>query len=154
MSQVSGTERQGRHRSLLKRSRSVLFAYVILLVALVLFAVNQNDFLTKYGPQSIFNQVITLCVVALSQTLVVLIAGIDLSVGAMVGLTNSIAATIMSPLIHVAGSEPAGVLATMIVVLDIGTACGLVNGAVVVYGRLQPIIVTLATASVFTGVAM
>lgn len=144
----------GRRRSLLKRHRSILFAYSILLVVLVLFASYQRDFLTKYGPQSIFNQVITLCVVALSQTLVVLTAGIDLSVGAMVGLTNSAAATIMAPLIHAAGGEPTGVAATVVIVLAIGAACGLVNGLFVVFGRLQPIIVTLATASVFTGVAM
>jgi ribose transport system permease protein len=145
---------EGRRRSVLKRNRSVLFAYGIMLAALVLFAVNQHDFLTKYGPQSIFNQVITLCVVALAQTLVVLTAGIDLSVGAMVGLTNSVAASIMSPLIHAAGSEPVGILAAVISVLVLGAACGLANGAVVVYGRLQPIIVTLASASIFTGIAM
>jgi ribose transport system permease protein len=149
---------RSRSQLFLKKHRSVLFAYLILLVVLVLFAVNQNDFLTRYGPQSIFNQVITLCIVAFSQTLVILIGGIDLSVGAMVGLTNALAATVMSPLIRAAGAgaggELAGIAATALVVLLVGAGCGLVNGAIVVYGRLQPIIVTLATASVFTGIAM
>lgn len=138
----------------LRRNRDVIRSYIILLIVMVLFATYQKDFLTKYGPQSIFNQVITLCVVALSQTLVILTGGIDLSVGSMVGLTNSIAATIMFPFIQAVGGELLGIVITVIIVFLAGILGGLFNGLIIVFGRLQPIIVTLASWSIFTGIAM
>jgi ribose transport system permease protein len=138
----------------LRRNKEALLAYSILLVILVLFAGNQNDFFTRYGPQSIFNQVITLAIASLSQMIVVLTGGIDLSVGAMIGLTNSIAATIMDPVSTAAGHQGLGIVVTALIVLAVGAAAGFINGVIVVYGRLQPIIVTLATASVYGGIAL
>jgi ribose transport system permease protein len=139
-------------RIFLKRHRDTLLAFVILLVVLVLFASNQNDFFTKYGPQSIFNQVITLAIVALSQTMVILTAGIDLSVGAVVGY--SVAATVMDPLSKSLGSVGLGITVTAGIVLILGGIAGWINGVFIVYGRLQPIIVTLATSSIYTGIAL
>ena len=40
------------------------------------------------------------------------------------------------------------------VCLSIGAAGGLINGLLVAYGRLQPIIVTLATGSIYSGLAL
>ncbi|MCL6547542.1 MAG: ABC transporter permease [Alicyclobacillus sp.] len=136
------------------RHRDAVLAYVILFVVLVLFAVNQSDFFTPYGPQSIFNQVITLSVAALAQTIVVLTAGIDLSVGAVVGLTNCIAATVFDPVARAVGGNGPGIAAVSVLVLAVGALAGLANGVIIVYGRLQPIIVTLATASVYSGLAL
>ncbi|MCF8566781.1 ABC transporter permease [Alicyclobacillus tolerans] len=135
-------------------NRQLVIPYIILTVILIFYMIFQNDFFTQYGLQSLFNQVITLGVVVLGQTLVILTAGIDLSVGPMVGLTNSIAATIMVPMIHSTGSELLGIVVTAAVVLLTGTVTGLINGLIIVYGRLQPIIVTLATSSIFLGIAL
>lgn len=137
-----------------RRNKETIIAYLIMLIVLALFAANQNDFFTRYGPQSIFNQMITLAIAALAQTLVVLTAGIDLSIGAMIGLTNSIAATIMDPVAQFVGSEALGMLLTIVIVLILGALAGFINGVIIVFARLQPIIVTLATASVFTGIAL
>jgi ribose transport system permease protein len=46
------------------------------------------------------------------------------------------------------------ILAVVIIVLIVAALAGLVNGLIVVYGRLQPIIVTLATASIYSGIAL
>ncbi len=43
-----------------------------------------------------------------------------------------------------------GVLA----VLAVGVACGAVNGLIVIYGRLQPIVTTIATGAAFFGLAL
>jgi ribose transport system permease protein len=60
----------------------------------------------------------------------------------------------MGPVIELFGdSILAGAIATCVIVLFLGALCGLLNGALVVYGRLQPIIVTLATGSIFSGMA-
>jgi ribose transport system permease protein len=138
----------------MRRNREGVVAYCVLAVVLALFASAQADFFTRYGPQSIFNQVITLCIASLGQTIIILTAGIDLSVGTLIIFTNCVAATIMRPVIGLfGGSLLAGGLVTCAIVIALGAACGLFNGCMVVYGRLQPIIVTLATGSIFSGLA-
>ncbi|WP_079911223.1 ABC transporter permease [Paenibacillus sp. 32352] len=140
--------------ALIRRNKDAAMAYLILMAILVLFAFNQYDFFTRYGPQSICNQVVTLAVAALAQTVVVLTAGIDLSIGAIIGLTNSAAATIMDPISVSVGHTGFGLVLTHLIVLAIGCAAGLLNGLIIVFGRLQPIIVTLATASIYSGIAL
>ena len=71
--------RNDRVRIFVGRHRNILVAYGVMLVVVILFAFNQADFFTRYGPQSIFNQIITLCIATLGQTLIILTAGIDLS---------------------------------------------------------------------------
>ncbi len=83
----------------------------------------------------------------LAQTLVVLTRGIDLSVGGIMDLANATAAVTL-------GSSVASMIGWSIVILLIGAACGLVNGLLVGYGRLQPILVTLATLSIYQGLAI
>ena len=79
--------------------------------------------------------------------IVVITRGLDLSVGGMMDLTNSLAATHMH--------EGVGsMLGWSLVSLLIGAAGGLLNGVLVAYGRLQPILVTLATLSIFQGLAI
>jgi len=136
------------------RHRSTIIAYFVMLVVLVLFAFNQQDFFTRYGPQSVFNQVITLCIATLGQTIVILTSGIDLSVGSLIVFLNCVMATIMQPIIDGCGGNTlAGVLITCLIMLVLGAVCGAFNGVLVVYGRLQPIVVTLATGSIFSGLS-
>jgi ribose transport system permease protein len=88
-----------------------------------------------------------LVLAGMAQTLVVLTRGIDLSVGGIIDLSNAVAAI-------ASGSTPATMVLTSAMVLLIGAACGLVNGLLVGIGRLQPILVTLATLSIFQGLAI
>ena len=93
------------------------------------------------------NEAVAIVFVAMAQTLPVLLGGLDLSVGAVMTLTNCIA----SELLH---GSPAQILLGMIVTLLSGTAFGLMNGCIVVYGRIQPIIATLATGAIAIGLAL
>jgi ribose transport system permease protein len=138
----------------MRRNRDIVLALTVLLIVFILFASNQRDFFTKYGPQSIFNQVITLCIVAFGQFLVVLTGGIDLSVGSMVAVCNCFIAQMMSYLIAGMGSQPAGIGATVISCILVGIILGTVNGLIVVFGRIQPIIATLASSMIFSGAAL
>jgi ribose transport system permease protein len=93
------------------------------------------------------NKGVLLAVVAMAQTLPVLTGGIDLSVGMVFVLANCLASHLV-----VGSSWHAGL--GVLVVLAAGAACGLLNGLVIVYGRLQPIITTLATGIVYFGLAL
>ena len=83
----------------------------------------------------------------MGQAIVVLTRGLDLSVGGMVDLANSLAAVHMK-------DSPGSMIAWTGIVLAMGAAGGLCNGLLVAYGRLQPILVTLATLSIFQGLAL
>jgi ribose transport system permease protein len=93
------------------------------------------------------NKGVLLAIVAMAQTLPVLTAGIDLSVGMVFVLANCLASHLVVGSAAHAGLGVAAVLAT-------GALCGLVNGLIIVLGRLQPIITTLATGTVYFGLAL
>lgn len=93
------------------------------------------------------NKGVLLAIVAMAQTLPVLTAGIDLSVGMVFVLTNCLASHLV-----VGSAAQAGL--GVVIVLAVGALCGLINGLIIVYGRLQPIITTLATGTVYYGIAL
>ena len=93
------------------------------------------------------NKGVLLAIVAMAQTLPVLTAGIDLSVGMVFVLANCLA----SHLVVGSGLQAFG---GAVVVLAVGALCGWINGAIVVYGRLQPIITTLATGTIYYGISL
>jgi ribose transport system permease protein len=90
---------------------------------------------------------VLLALVAMAQTVPVLTRGLDLSVGTMFIMTNCLASTLVI-------GTPFDVGMGVFIVLCAGAAAGFLNGAIVVFGRLQPIIVTLATGAVYYGIAL
>jgi ribose transport system permease protein len=96
---------------------------------------------------STVNNTMPLVLTGLGQTIVILTRGLDLSVGGIIDLTNALAA------LYLGDSVPSMVLGT-IAILFVGGLLGLVNGALVAIGRLQPIVVTIATLSIYQGLAI
>jgi ribose transport system permease protein len=93
------------------------------------------------------NESFVLVMVAMAQTVPVLAGGLDLSVGAVMTLVNCLASVLVN-------GGPVQLAAGMLACLAAGTLAGFVNGCVVVYGRIQPIIATLATGAVYMGLAL
>ncbi len=122
-------------------------------VMLVIFLVFQQDF-TRYGFSSLCNQLCTLSIVTFAEMLIILTGGIDMSVGPLCAMLNCFAAANMSRLTAVAGNALAGALLTVLLTVLLGAVCGLLNGSLVVFGKLQPIIVTIATGSIFSGLSL
>ncbi len=86
-------------------------------------------------------------IIAIGMTFVIITAGIDLSVGAMLGLSSVITATLM-----VSGGF--GLVPAIAAVLVAGTLFGLIQGALSSRFRLEPFIVTLAGLQAARGVAL
>ena len=87
-----------------------------------------------------------LMIAALGQMLVLVTRNIDLSVASVIGLSAYGSALVMT-------SDPQlGIAAGILTGCAIGAACGAFNGAIVTYGRVPAIVVTLGTMSVFRGV--
>ncbi len=131
----------------LAEQRGTLTALTIFVVMFAIYTSNHPAGFTPNVVQTAANKGVLLAFVAMAQTLVVITAGIDLSVGMIFLLTNCLASWL------VLGSPQAtafGVLA----VLAAGALCGAINGAIVIYGRLQPIVATIATGAVYFGLAL
>lgn len=88
-----------------------------------------------------------LALLGMAQTLPVLAGGLDLSVGAVMTLVNCLASTLVN-------GSPVEMALGILLCLAAGAASGFLNGAIVVYGRLQPIIATLATGAIALGLAL
>ncbi len=131
----------------LAEQRGTLVAVVLFLVMFVIYVSNHPAGFTANVVQTAANNGVLLALVAMAQTAVVLTAGIDLSVGMIFILTNCLASHI------VAGSAATATLG-IIGVLVTGLACGALNGLIVIYGRLQPIVTTIATGSIYYGLAL
>jgi ribose transport system permease protein len=84
-------------------------------------------------------------VLAVVQTLVMLLGGLDISVGSAAGLTSVVSAMVFTS----AGSAALGILAG----IGVGLCTGLFNGVVIIYGRVNAVIATLATYAGFRGLA-
>ena len=141
-------DRTVRRRPFVARNARLLLVWGLLAVLLAVYVREAPQFRPR-EQRTIANSGMTLALAGLGQTLVVLTGGIDLSLGPMVSLTNSIASEVTDKDAPNGNMPLAAALAILV-----GAGGGLVNGALVAYGRLQPIIVTLATASVWTGIAL
>jgi len=127
--------------------RGALLALLVFLLLFVIYGSNHPAGFTANVMNTAANKGVLLALVAMAQTLVVITAGIDLSVGMIFVLTNCLASAIVvgSPLTTALG---------VIGVLLTGVVCGAINGLIVIFGRLQPIVTTIATGAVYFGIAL
>lgn len=131
----------------LRDARTTLSAAAVFVLLFALYTLNHPAGFSANVVQTAANKGVLLAFVAVGQTFVVLTAGIDLSVGAVFILANCLASVLVT-------GSPAQVALGLLAVLGTGLACGLVNGALVVYGRLQPIVATIASGAIYFGLAL
>ena len=146
--------------------RGTLLALAIFVGMFAIYLFNHpaivNNGLTMQGVgnvlQTAANKGVLLALIAIAQTFVVLTAGIDLSVGMIFVLCNVVASFVLVNNLGAAWGMNLGPvfgpLVGVLIVVLVGVACGAVNGAIVIFGRLQPIVATIATSAVFFGIAL
>ena len=127
--------------------RGTLLALLIFLVMFVIYVSNHPAGFTPNVVQTSANKGVLLALVAMAQTFVVLTAGIDLSVGMVFILASCVAS-------YVVVGSPWQTAGGVALVLLTGLACGAINGLIVVFGRLQPIVVTIASGAIYFGLAL
>lgn len=89
----------------------------------------------------------SLALAAIGETIVIVSAGLDLSTGAVLSLSNCLFVT------HV-GDSTGSFLAWAVIAIGAGGVVGAVNGFFVAYVRLQPVVVTLATMFITQGITL
>jgi ribose transport system permease protein len=127
----------------------------LLIVAIIVFTLASENFLTVTNLTNVVRQSVYLMMVALGQMLALLTAGFDLSVGTIVAITSVVGAMAMAA---VASAMPDSVwLAIAIGCLagvTAGTAVGVLNGIGVAVFGVSPFIMTLGISSVGFGTAL
>lgn len=93
------------------------------------------------------NETVALALVAMAQTVPVLLGGLDLSVGPQMIMVTTLAS-------HILNGSGFDLFLGIVACLAAGAFGGFFNGCLVVYGRIQPIIATLATGAIFMGIAL
>lgn len=134
-------------RILLRQSQSLLLAVVLFAALYGIYIGLQPRGYDAFIANSNVNQGFGVAMVAMAQTVPVLTGGLDLSVGAIMTMVDCLASVILN-------GAPWQVALGLVGCLAAGLGCGLVNGCIVVYGRIQPIIATLATSAIFMGLAL
>jgi ribose transport system permease protein len=127
--------------------KGTLMAIAIFLFMFVVYCANHPAGFTANVVQTAANKGVLLAFVAIAQALVVITSGIDLSVGMTFTLANCLASWLVV-------GTPMQVAFGIVVVLIVGALCGAINGLLVIYGRLQPIVATIATGAIYYGVAL
>jgi len=138
---------EGRARLFLRHKALTLLATLVFVLMFTLYLALQPRGVQVSVLVTASNKGVLLALIAVAQTLPVLTGGIDLSVGAIVVLANCLASNLVN-------GSPAHIAMGMVAVLLCGAAAGCANALAVVVARLQPIIATLATSTMFYGVSL
>ena len=119
---------------------------IALFLAVVLITFTTDRFMTAQNLMNVSLQVSAVAIAPIGGTMVILTGGIDLSPGSSVALTTCVLAV----LVKLMGLP---LLVGILVVLVMGAAMGALNGLLSAYGRIPTFIATLATLSVYRGLA-
>jgi ribose transport system permease protein len=126
-----------------------LFALILLVLALVINFILQPNMFARETLNSNMRVFLPIILMAIGQAIVILGGGIDISVGGIVSIVNTVLAT----RVGLEGS-PEEMWKYIFVSLLIGLLAGAINGFFIAYLRLQPIISTYATSFLYAGLAL
>lgn len=118
---------------------------LLIIAAILIFGSQIHGYYTDRTFNRIASSVVIITVVAVGQTMVVLTRNIDLSVGSIVGCTAYFAGTV------IAHDKTMGPIEPVVIAMALGAVMGMINGALVAWGRVPSIIVTLGTLAIFRG---
>ena len=125
--------------------RSTIPIWILMVLAVAVASATSEPFRSSINVSSVLSVMAPLMIVSVGQALVILLGGIDLSVGSVMSLTTVLAASY-----DVFGGNGA---TNMILILAVGVAFGLVNGIGVVLD-INPLIMTLSTLAAAKGIAL
>lgn len=126
-----------------KENVAILVAFLAMCIALTIIT---PVFLSVDNILNVLRQVATNCNLALGLTMAIIINGIDLSVGSVVALSGTLAASFIA-------TNGMNVWLAIGLAFVIGAAIGLVNGLIIAYTGMPPFVVTLATMNIARGAA-
>ncbi len=125
------------------------FAIILLVVALIINFILQPNMFARDTLNSNMRVFLPMILLAAGQAIVILGGGIDISVGGIVSIVNTILATQVG-----LNGSPEKMWTFVLVSLGAGILAGAINGFFIAFLRLQPIITTYATSFLYVGFAL
>ncbi|MCI1955606.1 MAG: ABC transporter permease [Oscillospiraceae bacterium] len=119
--------------------------YLLLVITLIAFLIASGSQGSAKGVLNVIRQAAPLGIVAIGQTLILLMGGIDLSVGSVMTLVNIVASSIM------AGRND-NIGAAVVVCLLLSAMIGLINGLIIAKFQMPPFLITMAMGSIIEGI--
>lgn len=117
-----------------------------LILIIVVVSIISPNFLSKGNLLTVLRQTSINAIIAAGMTFVILTAGIDLSVGSILGFSGAICAYLLT--------NGTNVFISFLAAILVGALFGLFNGVVITKGKVQPFIATLATMILLRGATM
>jgi inositol transport system permease protein len=141
---------------ILKQFGPLLF----LIVLMVVFTALKPSFIDPINVFNIMRQISITGLIALGMTFVILTAGIDLSVGALLALCGMVAAIVAkggaASTLSLSASEGTGYgwFAALLAAVVVGSAAGFVQGQAITRLKVPPFVVTLGGLTIFRGLTL
>lgn len=130
-----------------KDNIGIIIALLAMCVFLVIFPTTRSTFLTQNNVYNILRQNASNLFLATGMTMVIILGGIDLSVGSVIALSGCVAAGCV---VNMGLPE----VAAFLIAILIGAAVGMFNGVVICKTNIPPFIVTLASMNITKGIAL
>ncbi len=144
---MNSTSRELRAIKLfLKENLGIIVAFIVLCLFLVINPSTRDSFATMQNVFNVLRQISTNLYLACGMTMVIILGGIDLSVGSIIALSGCVAA---GGVVRYNLPIPVALLLGLLVALMVG----MFNGAVIAKTTIPPFIVTLATMNIAKGLA-
>ena len=134
-------------RVFLRRNGPIAAVYAFIIVLFIIGATQSERFLTERNLANVARQSAFLGIVALGQMLVILTAGIDLSIGSLVKVSILVSAVVMN-------GESSNVGSAVAAVVGLGLLVGLIHGFLINEAKIAPFIVTLASLVILRGIGL
>ena len=119
----------------------------VLIILIAIFSIISPAFLTPENIYNVFWSVAVVGIMTVGANYVILVAGIDLSVGAVASISGILMANFML-------SFNVGVLWAILTTLAVGALIGFLNGEIIIRFQLPDFIVTLVSMGIINGIAM
>jgi rhamnose transport system permease protein len=129
-------------------NRNIREISILGIIIAIVFFVNIRSggiFLTSKNISDMFTESAILVIITMGMMMVIITAGIDLSIGAIMALSGMISTTVLS------GNMDLPPVVIILIAICVGFAAGLLNGFLVSYVKILPIIATLGTMNIFRG---
>jgi len=130
-----------------RKDSTVITIYLILIILFIIPSLLSPVFRSYGNISNILHQAASLGIVSIGQTFVILLSGLDLSVGSVISLTTVLGATLMR-------DSPLAIFLIVLLCLAVGAGIGFLNGFLVSKVKLSPLIATLGMMALIQGVAL
>lgn len=134
-----------RHTSIFQHTEFTLG--VIIIAIFIAASVGTDHFFSQYNLENLAKQCAIIGVLAIAQTMIITTGGIDISGGAITGLSCMVLALLQR-------DTQINFYLTVLIALAIGMAAGFINGFIIYNFKVPPMIATLGTSTIISGVAL